>query len=195
MPDGKPNILVIWGDDIGISQSQLLQRRHDGLPHPEHRPHRQRGNALHRLLRRAKLHRGPGGLHQWTKRLPHRHEQGRRARCGHRLGRRGSHHRRVAQAARLRDRAVRQEPLRRPEQVPADRARIRRVLRQPLPPQRRGGTRAVRLPAQGPVPAALRDGAAARRARLQGHSTRCRPNPTTRSSARSASRPSRTPAR
>ncbi len=63
---------------------------------------------------------------------------------------------------------VRQEPLRRSEQIPADRARVRRVLRQPVPPQRRGGARAVRLPAQGPVPAALRDGAAARRARLQG---------------------------
>ena len=53
----------------------------------------------------------------------------------------------------------------------------------------------VRLPAQGPVPATVRTGAAARRARLQGDSTRCPPNPTIRSSDRSASRPSKTPAR
>ena len=51
-----------------------------------------------------------------------------------------------------RDRAVRQEPLRRPRRVPADRARVRRVLRQPLPPQRRGGARAPRLPVGGGVP-------------------------------------------
>ena len=33
MPNGKPNILVIWGDDIGITQPELLQRRADGLSH------------------------------------------------------------------------------------------------------------------------------------------------------------------
>ena len=195
MPDGKPNILVIWGDDIGITQSELLQRRNDGLPHAQHRPNRRRGHAFHRFLRRAKLHRGPRRLHQWTKRVPHRNEQGRRARRRHRLGRRGSDDRRAAQAARLRHGSVRQEPLRRPEQVPADRARVRRVLRQPVPPQRRGGARAVRLPAQGPVPEALRARTAPRRAQLQGHRRGRRPSPTTRSSARSASRPSRTPAR
>ena len=55
-------------------------------------------------------------------------------------------HRRAAQAARLRHRAVRQEPSRRPQRVPADRARLRRVPRQPLPPQRRGGAGRPRLP-------------------------------------------------
>ena len=45
----------------------------------------------------------------------------------------------AAQAARLRHRPVRQEPPRRPRRVPADGARLRRVLRQPLPPERRGG--------------------------------------------------------
>ena len=47
--------------------------------------------------------------------------------------------RRRAEAARLRDRPVRQEPSRRPRRVPADRARLRRVLRQSLPPERRAG--------------------------------------------------------
>ena len=48
-------------------------------------------------------------------------------------------HCRTAQAARLRDRPVRQEPSRRPQRVSADGARLRRVLRQSLPSQRRRG--------------------------------------------------------
>ena len=43
-------------------------------------------------------------------------------------------------------RPIRQEPSRGPQRVPADRARLRRVLRQPLSPQRRGRARAPRLP-------------------------------------------------
>ena len=45
----------------------------------------------------------------------------------------------------LRHRAVRQEPPRRPEQVPADGARLRRVLRLPVPPRRDVGPVLVRL--------------------------------------------------
>ena len=55
----------------------------------------------------------------------------------------------AAQAARLRDRPVRQEPPRRPRRDPADRPRLRRVLRQPLPPERRGGAGEPRL-SEGP---------------------------------------------
>ena len=57
--------------------------------------------------------------------------------------------RRAAQAARLRHRPVRQEPPRRPQRVPAHGPRVRRVLRQPLPPERRGRAGAARLP-EGP---------------------------------------------
>jgi hypothetical protein len=32
----QPNIVVIWGDDIGF-----WNPRHDGLPDPEYRPHRE----------------------------------------------------------------------------------------------------------------------------------------------------------
>ena len=46
---------------------------------------------------------------------------------------------------RLRHRPVRQEPPRRPQRIPADRARLRQVLRQPLSPQRRGRARKPRL--------------------------------------------------
>ena len=130
-------------------EPELLQRRVDGLPHPEHRPDRRRGDAVHRLLRRAELHRRPRVVHHRPERVPHRPEQGRRARRRRRPAGRGPDDRRAAEAARLRDRAVRQEPSRRPQQVPADRARLRRVLRQPLPPQRRGGARAAGLPEGG----------------------------------------------
>ena len=53
--------------------------------------------------------------------------------------------RRRDEVARLRHRPVRQEPPRRPQRAPADGARLRRVLRQPLPPQRRGGAGESRL--------------------------------------------------
>ena len=51
------------------------------------------------------------------------------------------------------------------QRVPADRPRLRRVLRQPLPPQCRGGAGAAHLSARPGVPASVRP---ARRAALQG---------------------------
>jgi hypothetical protein len=33
----KPNIVVIWGDDIGQSDISALHQRDDGLSHPQHR--------------------------------------------------------------------------------------------------------------------------------------------------------------
>ena len=62
-------------------EPQLLQRRADGLSHAQHRSPRQRGHALHRLLRRAELHRGPRVVHHRPERLPHRPHQGRHARA------------------------------------------------------------------------------------------------------------------
>ena len=69
---------------------------------------------------------------------------------------RGPDHRDRTEGAGLRHRPVRQEPPRRPRRAPADDARLRRVLRQPLSPQRRRGTRATRL-SEGPgVPEEVR---------------------------------------
>ena len=59
----------------------------------------------------------------------------------------GGDHRHGAQVHGLRHRPVRQEPPRRPERVPADRPRLRRVLRLPLSPRRDGRPRAPRLSA------------------------------------------------
>ena len=61
----------------------------------------------------------------------------------------GADHRHGAQVDGLRHRPVRQEPPGRPEPVPAHGARLRRVLRLPLPPRRDGG----------PVPSQLSAGA------------------------------------
>ena len=88
-------------------------------------------------------------------------------------------HRRPAQGAGLRHRPVRQEPPRRPGQAPADGARLRRVLRQPLPPERRGGAGDLLLPEGSGVQEEVRP---ARRAALHGPTAR-------------AGRRSRTPAR
>ena len=44
----KPNILVIFGDDIGLWNISVWNRGHDGLPNAEHRPHRQRRRAVRR---------------------------------------------------------------------------------------------------------------------------------------------------
>jgi hypothetical protein len=92
---GKPNILMIWGDDIGITNLSCYS---DGV-----------------------------------------------------MGYRTPNIDRVAnEGMRFTDyRAVRQEPPRRQGRVPADQARVRRVLRKPVPPQRRGGAGEPRLSAGG----------------------------------------------
>ena len=53
----------------------------------------------------------------------------------------------VLKSLRLRNRAVRQKPSGRSEQVPADSARLRRIFRLPLSPRRDVGPLLVRLPA------------------------------------------------
>ena len=68
MPD-KPNILVIWGDDIGITNLSYSDGLMGYRP-PEHRSDRGRGDALHRRLRRAELHRRALVVHHRSERLP-----------------------------------------------------------------------------------------------------------------------------
>ena len=43
MPEGKPNILVSWGDDIGIANLSCYSDGLMGYRTPKHRPHRRRG--------------------------------------------------------------------------------------------------------------------------------------------------------
>ena len=190
-PAGKPNILVIWGDDIGIANISAYSDGLMGYETPNIDRIAQGGHPLPALLRRAELHRGAGGVPHRPARHPHRADQGglpRRA-DGHEPAR--SVHRRRDEEPRLRHRPVRQEPRRRPQRDPADGQRLRRVLRQPLPPQCRGRARAARLPEGPGLPRQVRP---ARRAARPRQPTRTIP-PSIRASARSASRPSRTPAR
>ena len=137
-----------------LLEHQRLQPRHDGLPHAQHRPHRQRRRDLHRLLRPAILHRRPRRVHHRPEPDAHRPSESRAAGSEGRAVGEGPDARRAAQAAGLRDRTIRQEPSRRPQRVPADRARLRRVLRQPLSPERRGRAGAPRLSEEPGVQAA-----------------------------------------
>ena len=105
-----------------------------------------------------------------------------------RHARRGADDRDDAQVDGLRDRTVRQEPPRRSQPVSPDAARLRRVLRVPLPPRRDGGPLSpdVSAGAQGQGrPAAHGPHVGDERGGRQGP---------TRAGARSASRRSRTPA-
>ena len=176
MPNGKPNILVLWGDDIGTWNLSCNNRGMMGYQTPNIDRLAHEGVGVHRLLRPAELHRRPGRLHHRPEPAAHRPHQGRAARHRLRHPARGPDDRRTAQAARVRDGPVRQEPPRRPRRAPAHQSRLRRVLRQPLPPQRRGGAGARGLP-QGPrlqeaVRAAWRDpqlGDARRHTEDRGH--------------------------
>ena len=53
MPNGKPNILVIWGDDIGISNLSCYSDGLMGYRTPNIDRIASEGHAVHRFLRRA----------------------------------------------------------------------------------------------------------------------------------------------
>ena len=132
-------------------QRERLRPRRGRLHDAEHRSHRQSRRRLHRLLRPAELHGRALGVHHRPGALPHRHVEGRSARRAAGVAEGRPDHRRAPETAGLRDRPVRQEPPRRPRRVPADGARLRRVLRQPLPPQCRRGAGERGLPEESRV--------------------------------------------
>ena len=138
----RPNIIIIWGDDIGLSDVSAYSQGLMGslIPNIDRVA---RGGVLFTDLYaeqsctagRASFITGQSGLRTGLTKvgLP-----------GATLGlqKEDLDDCRVAQAARLCDRAIRQEPSRRPQRIFAHRARLRRVLRQSLPPEcrRRAGT-------------------------------------------------------
>ncbi len=148
MPQDKPNILVIWGDDIGITNLSCYS---DGLmgyrtPNIDRianegmrftdsygeqsctagRSSFITGQSVFRTgLSKVGLPGAPVGLQAEDPTIAE-----------------------LLKNARLRDGPVRQEPPRRPQRVPTDSARLRRVLREPVPPERRGRPGGPGLPEQ-----------------------------------------------
>ena len=135
----KPNILVIWGDDIGISNLSCYSDGLMGYRTPNIDRIADEGMRFTDSYGEQSCTAGRSSF--ITGQSCFRTGLSKVGMPGADVGLAGggSDDRRIAQAARLCDRAVRQEPPRRQERVPADRARVRRVLRQPLPPQRGGG--------------------------------------------------------
>ena len=76
----KPNILIIWGDDVGVANISAYSNGVMGYADAEHRPHRPGRDHVHRLLWRAVLHRGTRGVPHRSGGIAHRPVQGRPAR-------------------------------------------------------------------------------------------------------------------
>ncbi len=72
MPNGKPNILVLWGDDIGYWNISFNNKGMMGYSTPNIDRLANEGVELHRLLRPAELHRRPRGLHHRAEPGAHR---------------------------------------------------------------------------------------------------------------------------
>ena len=136
----KPNILIIWGDDIGQFNVSAYNRGMMGYKTPNIDSIASRRRAVHRLVRPAELHRRPRGVHHRTVADSHRPHQGRPARRARGHEDRRPDHRRAAQESRLHDRPVRQESPGRSRRHAAIESRLRRILRQPLSPERGGRT-------------------------------------------------------
>ena len=143
----KPNIIVIMGDDIGWSQHRRLQPGHHGRADAEPRPAGREGMRFTDYYAEASCTAGRANF--ITGELPIRTGLTTVGQAGSPIGM-PAEAPTIATALKshgLRHRPVRQEPSRRSQRVPADRARLRRVLRLPLPPRRDGGPGAPQLSA------------------------------------------------
>ena len=152
MPNGKPNILVIWGDDIGISNLSCYSDGLMGYRTPNIDRIAAEGVRFTDYYGEQSCTAGRVGVHHRPEPVSHRAQQGGYAGRRHRPPGTRPDDRHGAEGPGLCHRPVRQEPPRRQGRVPADDARLRRVLRQPLPPQRRGGAGTRGLPERGGVP-------------------------------------------
>ena len=181
----KPNILVIMGDDIGYWNISAYNRGMMGYRTPNIDRIAKEGAIFTDYYGQQSCTAGRAAF--ITGQSPMRTGLLKVGLPGAKegLSEKGPDARRAAQAAGLRDRPVRQEPSRRPQRVPADRARLRRVLRQPLPPQCRGGAGAPRLSQE---PGVQRQVRPARRAAVHGDHGQDDARRRTRASANGASR-------
>ena len=127
------------GDDIGYWNISAYNRGMMGYRTPNIDRIANEGAIFTDYYAPAVLHRRPRRLHHRPEPDPHRPAQGRPAAAKEGLSDKDPTLAELLKPHGYADRAVRQEPPRRPQRIPADRARLRRVLRQPLSPQRRGG--------------------------------------------------------
>ena len=136
-PTEKPNIVVIFGDDIGITDISAYSNGLLGFRTPNIDRLANEGLLFNRLLCRTKLYCRPVDFHHRAERGAHGAIQGRHARCPARFAGFDHYHGPGAQKSRVCHGPVRQEPPGGPGRDAADQSRLRRVLRQPLPPKRR----------------------------------------------------------
>ena len=168
MPQDKPNILVIWGDDIGITNLSCYSDGLMGYRTPNIDRIADEGMRFTDAYGEQSCTAGRAAF--ITGQSVFRTGLSKVGLPGADVGLQAEDPT-IAELLKehgLRDGSVRQEPPRRQERVPADRPRVRRVLRQPLPPERRGGPGGSGLPEQArlrAVPGALRP---ARRPRMPG---------------------------
>ena len=81
----KPNILILWGDDIGYWNISAYNLGQMGYKTPNIDRIGKEGAAVHRLVRSAELHGRPRLFHHRPIGLSHRHAEGRPARREGRL--------------------------------------------------------------------------------------------------------------
>ena len=141
MADGqqnRPNILVIWGDDIGITNLSCYSNGLMGYRTPNIDRIANEGMRFTDYYGEQSCTAGRAafitGQCVFRTGLSKVGLPGADMGCAPRIRRSRSCSSRWAT-----DRPVRQESPRRPGRVPADQPRVRRVLRQPLPPERRRG--------------------------------------------------------
>ena len=134
----KPNILIIWGDDIGWFNISAYNHGIMGYKTPNIDRIAKEGAMFTDWYGQQSCTAGRAAFITGQSPIRTGLTKVGLARSEARSAAGGSDHRRIAQAAGLRLRPVRQEPPGRPRRVPADGAWLRRVLRQPLSPERRG---------------------------------------------------------
>ena len=117
---GKPNILILWGDDIGIWNISHFSRGMMGYRTPNIDRVAEEGVTFTDYYSQQSCTAGRACFITGQNPDPHRPDQGRHARRHRRPSEGRPDHRRTAEAARLRHRPVRQEPPRRPGRIPAD---------------------------------------------------------------------------
>ncbi len=159
----KPNILIIWGDDIGWFNVSAYNHGIMGYRTPNIDRIAKEGAMFTDWYGQQSCTAGRAAF--ITGQSPIRTGLTKVGLPGAKLGLQAGrpNHRGTAQASWLRYRPVRKEPSWRPRRVPADRARLRRILRQSLSLERRGRAGMRRLSEESRVRQEVR---AARRAAL-----------------------------